>query len=127
MVLCIIKVWGLCIFFSTSFGVRKSACLRIVCTYMNRNLPWSCSRARNQIISHSNTFIVYNSLVKTNHVAAEKKLLGFGRPLYDFLVRSSSIRDFVCLSVFLSFCLSVYHHLFLKRSYLHGVIISRRK
>ena len=38
------------------------------------------------------------------------------------------IRNFVCLSVFLSFflsvCLYVYHHLFLLRSCLHWVLIS---
>ena len=37
---------------SNSCGVKKSACLRIVCLCMNRNLPWISSRARKYILRH---------------------------------------------------------------------------
>ena len=34
-------------------ALRKSACLRIVCAWMNINLPWSGSRAQEYMIRHS--------------------------------------------------------------------------
>ena len=43
---------------NNSCGVNKSACLRMVCTCMNRNLPWTGSRAQKYILLHSNTVFV---------------------------------------------------------------------
>ena len=47
---------------------KKTICLRIVCACMNRNLPWSGSRAKQYIERHSNTIF---SLVRLIHLTAE--------------------------------------------------------
>ena len=39
---------------SICWGVKKSACLRIVCACMNKNIPWSGSRAQKYIVRRRN-------------------------------------------------------------------------
>ena len=46
---------------TNSCGVKKSACLRIVCACRKRNLPWSGFRVQKYTLRHSNTVF---SLVK---------------------------------------------------------------
>ena len=59
------------LFFAVSLGNKhslssnscsvKTACLRIVCGCMNRNLPWSGSRAQEYIVRHSNIVLSFFS------------------------------------------------------------------
>ena len=53
---------------SDSFGVKKSALMRIVCACMNRHLPWSGSRAQNYIVRHSN---ILHSFVLSSHMIGQ--------------------------------------------------------